>query len=44
MLTFPILAMVNPAPKPASPPVAPADESHAAAKPTPKWKNYGTST
>ncbi len=42
MLTFPILAMVNPAPKPASPPVAPADESHAAAKPTPKWKNYGT--
>ena len=42
MLTFPILAMVNPAPKPASPPEAPADESHAAAKPTPKWKNYGT--
>jgi membrane fusion protein (multidrug efflux system) len=42
VLTFPILAMVTPAPKPPSPPEAPAEESHAAAKPTPKWKTYGT--
>jgi membrane fusion protein, multidrug efflux system len=42
VLTFPILAMVTQAPKPASPPEAPADERHDAAKPTPKWKNYGT--
>ncbi len=42
MLTFPLLTMVTTAPKPASPPEAPADESHAAAKPTPRWKNYGT--
>src|SRR6202451_4836266 len=34
--------MVTQAPKPASPPEAPADERHDAAKPTPKWKNYGT--
>ena len=34
--------MVTPAPKPASPPEAPADEGHAAAKPTPKWKTIGT--
>ena len=42
MLTFPFLAMVTAPSKPASPPEAPADESHAAAKPTPRWKNYGT--
>ena len=42
MLTFPFLTVVTPPPKPASPTEAPADESHAAAKPTPKWKNYGT--
>ncbi len=42
MLTFPILAMVTPAAKPTSPPEAPADERHDDAKPTPRWKNYGT--
>jgi membrane fusion protein (multidrug efflux system) len=42
MLTFPFLTMVTTAPKPTPPPEAPADERHAAVKPTPKWKNYGT--
>src|SRR5580704_7935917 len=34
--------MVTQPSHPASPPEAPADESHAAAKPTPSWKKYGT--
>src|SRR5271170_2578974 len=34
--------MATPAAKPASPPDAPADERHAAAKPAPRWKNYIT--
>ena len=42
MLTFPFLTMATSGPKPAPPPEAPADESHAAAKPTPKWKVFGT--
>ena len=42
MLIFPLLTMTTPAPKPASSPVAPAEESHAAAKPPAKWKNYVT--
>ena len=42
MLTFPLLTLVTQAPKPPSPPEPPADESHTAAKPTPRWKNYGT--
>ena len=42
MLTLPFLAMVTAASKPVSPPEAPAGESHTAAKPTPRWKNYGT--
>ena len=42
VLTFPFLTMVTPEPKAASPPEAPADEGHAAAKPTPRWKTYGT--
>jgi membrane fusion protein (multidrug efflux system) len=42
VLTFPFLTMVTTVSKPASPPEAPADESDAAAKPMPRWKNYGT--
>jgi membrane fusion protein (multidrug efflux system) len=42
VLIFPFLTMVTPAPRPASPPEAPEDESHAAAKPAPRWKSYGT--
>ena len=42
MLTFPFLAKSAPAARPVPPPEAPADESHAAAKLLPKWKNYGT--
>jgi membrane fusion protein, multidrug efflux system len=42
VLTFPFLTMVTPAPKPTSAPAAPTEESHAAEKPTPKWKSYGT--
>ena len=41
MLTFPFLSVATSAPHPVPPPGAPADD-HAAAKPTPKWKNYGT--
>src|SRR5580700_4537824 len=41
VLTFPFLTVVSAAPKPAPAPEVPADESHAAAKPTPRWKNYG---
>ena len=40
MLTFPFLTMVTPASSRLLPAEAPADESHAAAKPTPRWKNY----
>jgi membrane fusion protein (multidrug efflux system) len=42
VLTFPFLGIITPAAKPAPPPAAPADESHAAAKATPRWKIYGT--
>ena len=47
MFTFPFLkmAVAEPVPKPSSPSStdAPADESHAAVKATPRWKNYGVS-
>ncbi len=42
MLTFPFLANSAPAARPVPPPEVPADESRAAAKLLPKWKNYGT--
>jgi membrane fusion protein (multidrug efflux system) len=42
LLIFPFFTMVTQPSHPASPPEAPADESHAAAKPTPSWKKYGT--
>jgi membrane fusion protein, multidrug efflux system len=42
VLIFPFLTMVTSAPEPASPRETPADESHAAAKPTPRWKSLVT--
>jgi membrane fusion protein (multidrug efflux system) len=41
VLTFPFLTMVTQPSHAASPPEAPPNEGHVA-KPSPKWKNYGT--